>query len=130
MWPRLDTKADVNTNPLYAVHSASKGLNGLNVNSLYGVVGLSPNMLYQGCTKVTSIVDPDNPQSAWNAIYNNDIGTFMVGGKGDWPNNWNAHWSDGAYCAQWYPIVYAADYCESSDRPTDEHPITGKSVNE
>ena len=128
--PRLDTKADVNTNPLYAVHSASKGLNGLNVNSLYGVVGLSPNMLYQGCTKVTSIVDPDNPQSAWNAIYNNDIGTFMVGGKGDWPNNWNAHWSDGAYCAQWYPIVYAADYCESSDRPTDEHPITGKSVNE
>ena len=128
--PRLDTKADVNTNPLYAVHSASKGLNGLNVNSLYGVVGLSPNMLYQGCTKVTSIVDPDNPQSAWNAIYNNDIGTFMVGGKGDWPNNWDASWSDGAHCAQWYPIVYAADYCESSDRPTDEHPISGKSVNE
>lgn len=128
--PRLDTKADVNTNPLYAVHSASKGLNGLNVNSLYGVVGLSPNMLYQGCTKVTSIVDPDNPQSAWNAIYNNDIGTFMVGGKGDWPNNWDASWSDGAHCAQWYPIVYAADYSESSDRPTDEHPITGKSVNE
>ena len=128
--PRLDTKADVNTNPLYAVHSASKGLNGLNVNSLYGVVGLSPNMLYQGCTKVTSIVDPDNPQSAWNAIYNNDIGTFMVGGKGDWPNNWDASWSDGAHCAQWYPIVYAADYCESSDRPTDELPISGKSVNE
>lgn len=128
--PRLDTKADVNTNPLYAVHSASKGLNGLNVNSLYGVVGLSPNMLYQGCTKVTSIVDPDNPQSAWNAIYNNDIGTFMVGGKGDWPNNWDANWSNRAWNAQWYPIVYAADYCESSDRPTDDHPISGKSVNE
>lgn len=130
-----DRSENMDTNVQYLFFCCIKGKNGKNISSIYnqnfntGWFMVAANDYYatpgvQNCF----IDDPDNPTPSLDRI--KAKGNYMAMNlKNTWKTTINQSF-DHRNGAVFLPVVYTNDHCGLDERPTNDSPLGGKSVNE
>ena len=124
-----DYTRDTNTNPRFVIYNSARQVEGWTNSSIYRN-GTSTSWSYFGSTQKVSVSDPDNP------VY--DFGNQFIATRVSGANFGSTFWSNwNANLSVWLPVVYTnstwnnlEDGTKRTERPTDDTPIVGKSVNE
>lgn len=124
-----NTTRDTNTNPLFVVFNSARQVEGWNNGSIYRQ-RTSGGWSYVGCHQTISVPDPDNP--TYN--FGNQFIAIGISGR-NWRHSFWSNWNSNQ--AVWIPVIYTnstwnklEDGTSRTERPTDDTPIVGKSVNE
>lgn len=133
-WSIMKDRSDKNImdNALYMVYCSARGFHSWNNSSIYRN-RTNGGWSYIACNQANSLTNPENPN--YNDVYNG--GRFITIGV----NGRNWRWSNWVNytgpLTVWIPVVYTdcwwnklEDGTTRNQRPTDDTPIVGQSVNE
>lgn len=133
-WSIMKDRSDENImdNALYMVYCSARGFHSWNNSSIYRN-STNGGWSYIACNQANSLTNPENPN--YNDVYNG--GRFITIGV----NGRNWRWSNWVNytgpLTVWIPVVYTdcwwnklEDGTTRNQRPTDDTPIVGQSVNE
>lgn len=133
-WSIMKDRGDKNImdNALYMVYCSARGFHSWNNSSIYRN-RTNGGWSYIACNQANSLTNPENPN--YNDVYNG--GRFITIGV----NGRNWRWSNWVNytgpLTVWIPVVYTdcwwnklEDGTTRNQRPTDDTPIVGQSVNE
>lgn len=133
-WSIMKDRSDENImdNALYMVYCSARGFHSWNNSSIYRN-RTNGGWSYIACNQANSLTNPENPN--YNDVYNG--GRFITIGV----NGRNWRWSNWVNytgpLTVWIPVVYTncwwnklEDGTTRNQRPTDDTPIVGQSVNE
>lgn len=133
-WSIMKDRSDKNImdNALYMVYCSARGFHSWNNSSIYRN-STNGGWSYIACNQANSLTNPENPN--YNDVYNGGrFVTIGVNGRNWRSSNWVNYTGP---LTVWIPVVYTdcwwnklEDGTTRNQRPTDDTPIVGQSVNE
>lgn len=133
-WSIMKDRSDKNImdNALYMVYCSARGFHSWNNSSIYRN-STNGGWSYIACNQANSLTNPENPN--YNDVYNGGrFITIGVNGRNWRSSNWVNYTGP---LTVWIPVVYTdcwwnklEDGTTRNQRPTDDTPIVGQSVNE
>lgn len=133
-WSIMKDRSDKNImdNALYMVYCSARGFHSWNNSSIYRN-RTNGGWSYIACNQANSLTNPENPN--YNDVYNG--GRFITIGVNGRSWRWSNWVNYTGPLTVWIPVVYTdcwwnklEDGTTRNQRPTDNTPIVGQSVNE
>lgn len=133
-WSIMKDRSDKNImdNALYMVYCSARGFHSWNNSSIYRN-STNGGWSYIACNQANSLTNPENPN--YNDVYNG--GRFITIGVNGRNWRWSSWQNYPGPLTVWIPVVYTdcwwnklEDGTTRNQRPTDDTPIVGQSVNE